>query len=311
MGDISVLYVSKVTLWPGMGNVVHTHDYWHFSIGLNGKVQGLDGKVSAEYPSCNCNPPGQPHSGMVCVEEQRSINVMFFVNDRKLEKQMENFDFESLRPEAIHRDVLERIADQIDKLKPSQEFLDAAVSYYFHLVMESAQNTYTEEAPKLLADRALDFIEQNYMKQLRLEDVAEYIDRTKSYTSYLVSNTTGQTVVEHLNAVRIKHACTLLAYSDTSVDHVSEVCGFTNVKNFCRVFKNIVGTTPTRYRTSHVTEDMRYDGDLKDLDAPYGHLSYTYVPSARKCVSSSFSSLCTPKGRVRKGRASPPLRSSA
>jgi AraC-like DNA-binding protein len=207
---------------------------------------------------------------MVCREKQRGVNIMFFVHDRKLEKQLENFNFRLLRPDGAFVPVLMSILDQIEKLKPSQEFIDAAVSYYIHLVLESGLDAQAmEPGPESLADRCLNFIEQNYMNQLRLEDIADHIGRTKSYTSFLVSNTTGQTVVEHLNAVRVKHACTLLAYSDAEIEHVSEVCGFTNVKNFCRVFKNIVGTTPTRYRTSHATEDMKYYGVLKALDAPY------------------------------------------
>lgn len=285
MSDISVLYVSYVTLWPGMGNVVHTHDYWHWSTTLSGVTETLTGERSSGKPSITCARPNVPHAGIVCREEHKGVNIMFFVHDRKLEKQLENFDPRTVRPEGTFTPVLTNILDQIDRLKPSQEFMDAAISYYLRLVLENAQ-TYQalEPGPETLADRCLNFIEQNYMKQLRLEDIADHIGRTKSYTSYLVSNTTGQTVVEHLNAVRIKNACTLLAYSDTPIDHVSEVCGFTNVKNFCRVFKNIVGTTPTRYRTSHGTEDMCYYGDMKDLDAPYNCLTYTYVPSARKCI---------------------------
>lgn len=283
MHDISVLYTSYVTLWPGMGNVVHSHDYWHFSAVFSGRTRDFNGNVSPNHPCCSCEPPGKPHSGMICIEEQKSINVMFFVNDRKLEKQLENFDFRSLSPEAMFIPELQKIADQINRLTPSQEFIDAAFSYYFHLLLDSAQ-AHNATGPETLSDRCLSFIEQNYSQQLRLEDLADYIGRTKTYTSYLVSTTTGQTVVEHLNAVRVRNACTLLAYSDTPIDLVAESCGFTNIKNFARVFKNIVGTTPTRYRTSHSVGDMTYTGDLNDLNVPYNGLSYTYIPSARKKV---------------------------
>ena len=79
-----------------------------------------------------------------------------------------------------------------------------------------------------------------------------------------------------------------VAYSMTEdMEHFTEPVYITekdNTKNFCRVFKQIVGTTPTRYRTSHEIKDMCYSGDYCELDMPYERPTYTYVPSARKCI---------------------------
>jgi len=284
MQDISVLYLSKVTWMPGMRNVRHTHDYWHFSMGVTGENINADGTLCKH--GCTCCAPGVPHAGTWGRTECDSFNIMFFVHDKKLYKQLEAFPFEQLRLENLFVPVLENILEQCRTLTPTQEFVNSAFSYYLHLVMESNQmNGRVEPQPETLTDRCLAYIEANYMKQLKLEDVADHIGRTKSYTSYLVSTNTGSTVVEHLNEVRIKNACTMLAYSDASVETVAEECGFTNVKNFCRVFKNIVGTTPNRYRTSHAVDDMDYMGELKELDIPYQRPVYTYIPSARKCVN--------------------------
>ena len=284
MQDISVLYLSRVTWMPGMKNTVHTHDYWHFSMGISGENIDEDGGLRKH--GCSCVAPGMPHAGTQARTESDSFNVMFFVHDKKLAKQLEVFPFEQLRLEDLYVPVLENIVERCRIIGPSQEFVNSAFSYYLHLVMESNQmNGRVEPQPETLSDRCLAYIEANYMNQLKLEDVAEHIGRTRSYTSYLVSNTTGSTVVEHLNTVRIKNACTMLAYSDASVETVAETCGFTNVKNFCRVFKNIVGTTPNRYRTSHSVDDMRYLGDLQELDVPYDRPVFTYVPGARKCVN--------------------------
>ena len=174
--------------------------------------------------------------------------------------------------------------EKAHELKPSQEFINSAFSYYIRLLMEGQFACETSSKLESPAERCLSYIEENYMKQVRLEDVAEHIGRNKSYTSALVSKATGMTVVEHLNGVRVKNACAMLAYSDVPIEQVAETCGFTNTKNFCRVFKQIVGTTPTRYRTSHEIKDMRYIGDYTNLEVPYEIPVYTYVPSARRCI---------------------------
>ena len=285
MRDISVVYLSYVCLLPGMGNLPHSHDYWHFSAHISGATQPLStNKVYTARPHCHCVPPGTPHGGMVCTEKQKGINIMFFVNDRKLEKQLQGFDFHALSPSALHMDLLLSIIEQIHTLKPSQEFMDSSISYYLHLLMESAANLPQKEVPPSIADKCLSYIEANYMNPFRLEDLADHIGRTKSHTSYLVSSITGQTVSEHLNAVRIKHACTQLAYSDAPIDDVAAACGYTTTKHFCRIFKELVGCTPTRYRTSHNVDDMFYKGDAQDLNVPYDDLVYTYVPRAQKFI---------------------------
>ena len=123
------------------------------------------------------------------------------------------------------------------------------------------------------------------MHPIKLDDVANHIGRTNNHTSFLVRSVTGLTVVEHLNLVRIKNACSQLAYSSAPLEAVAAACGFRDVKYFCRVFKGIVGTTPTRYRTSHVVSDMCYSGDPMELDVPYSDSAYTYIPGARKCIN--------------------------
>jgi len=281
--DISVLYLSDVTLLPGMGNTVHTHDYWHFSMLLSGRMETQEGKAIAM--GISCIPPGVPHAGLTCTERSRAINVMFFVHDRKLDGQLRAFPFWKLRKRETFSTELENIMEKAHTISPSQEFINSAFSYYVRLLMEGGRNICdSEPQSETLAERCLSYIERNYMNQVRLEDVAEQIGRNKSYTSSLVSRSTGMTVVEHLNRVRVKHACAMLAYSDVAIEQVAEVCGFTNTKNFCRVFKQIVGTTPTRYRTSHEIKDMCYSGDYQELNVPYGCQVYTYVPSARKCI---------------------------
>ena len=285
MQDVSVLFMSKVTWLPGMSNVVHTHDYWHFGIALGGETENITGERRPSF-GCYCVPPGVPHAGVISRATNDSINVMFFAHDRKLEKQLEQFPFRELGQDQLFIPVIERLLEHTRTLAPSQEFVNAAFSYYLHLVMEANQASGAlQPEPENLTDRCLAYIEENYMRQIRLEEIAEHLDRTPNYISSLVSNATGMTVVEHMNAVRVKNACTMLAYGSASLDEVCEACGFTNIKTFTRVFKNSMGTTPSRYRTSHAVDDMRYLGDLSELDVPYDRPVFTYIPGARKCVN--------------------------
>lgn len=51
----------------------------------------------------------------------------------------------------------------------------------------------------------------------------------------------------HIEA-KMRRACELLAYSDANVSGVADALGFSNVHNFCRAFKKVVGVTPLGYK---------------------------------------------------------------
>lgn len=285
MSDISVTYLSKSIVIPGMGNITHTHDYWHFCLICRGAAQMPDGTLRLA-PACYCAPPGTTHGGYTFVEEQYNINIFFQVHDKTLSHRLESFPFPKLKGEQLFPSVLLNIAEQAHTLAPSQDFLDSAVSYYLHLLTEANRETEaTQPHTATLAEQCVRYIEENCAKPLRLEDVARHIGRTPNYTSYLVRSSTGMTVVEHLTAARVRNACSLLAYSSTPIEAVATACGFSDVPYFCRVFKSKIGITPNRYRTSHTATNLYYTGETKDLTIPYKEPSYTYIPAARKCVS--------------------------
>ena len=104
------------------------------------------------------------------------------------------------------------------------------------------------------------------MHQIRLEDIAEHIGRTTAYTSHLVKSATGMTIMEHLREARIKNACRKLAYSDIAIDEIIPSCGFISESYFHKVFREKIGTTPNRYRTSHAVNDTFYQGEDAALD---------------------------------------------
>ena len=82
MDSISVLFLSRVTLLPGVELRPHIHDYWHFAVSMKGEIRGKDGK-RGYAPACSCIAPGIPHADCVCVEELHSINAMFLVIYKK------------------------------------------------------------------------------------------------------------------------------------------------------------------------------------------------------------------------------------
>ena len=284
MQDISVLYLSKVSLIPGAGYRAHTHDYWHFTLILRGASQFDDGSALPHLPFCKCSPANAISPGAVCTEERHSINVMFLVHDKRLHRKLDTFPFHSLREEGLHIPVLMNIIEQARDLNPGQDFIDFAFGYYLHLLFATHTPAPGVSHTADLTEQALTYIEDNYMRQIRIEDIANHIGCTVSNISHVLKKTTGMTAVDHIREVRIKHACRLLAYSNIPIDEVISSCGYISASYFHKEFKQKVGTTPNRYRTSHVGNNTFYHGEEAALDVPYLGEIYTYIPGARKCI---------------------------
>ncbi|NRD79439.1 helix-turn-helix domain-containing protein [Bacillus sp. BRMEA1] len=98
-------------------------------------------------------------------------------------------------------------------------------------------------------ERGISFMEENFSNsQLRLEDVARFVDRNPSYFSHLLASKTGSNFTDVLSGIRIKEAKRLLTESNKSVKEVSNLAGFHNTNYFSRMFKEQTGMSPREFR---------------------------------------------------------------
>lgn len=281
MTDITVRYLSEIKFPKGIGYHTHTHDYWHFILSFLDPTHSANGRTT----KCTCYPAGALNHSDYAPNGRHDINIMFVVNNKFLSRRLEMIPFGDLDEADLHISLLKKIMDQVRTLNPTQEFVDFALGYYFLLIAETYENSKKRaNSSAELVEKALSFIDENYMLPITLEEIAAHINRTTYHLSHLFREATGKTVVEYLRSIRIKKACMMLAYSDISIDEVITSCGFNDSSYFFRVFKTEMGTTPNRYRTSHQRQHTYYDGDEASLDVPYTDPCYTYIPGARKCI---------------------------
>lgn len=103
--------------------------------------------------------------------------------------------------------------------------------------------------------KAVDFISQNYSRNINLEITAEYVQKSKNYFSYLFKKELGVSFVEYLNIVRIGEAKKLLDTTDDRTYEIAEKVGFSDYKYFSSVFKKIVGVSPSKYKKGEWNEE--------------------------------------------------------
>lgn len=93
-----------------------------------------------------------------------------------------------------------------------------------------------------------EYVDQNYMKDIHLEDLASIAGMTATAFSRFFKLRTGKSVSDFIIDIRLGHATRKLMDSSMSVAEISYECGFNNISNFNRIFKRKKGCTPKEFR---------------------------------------------------------------
>lgn len=96
--------------------------------------------------------------------------------------------------------------------------------------------------------QAVDYIKENYNKDLNMAVVSNYISMNYSLFSFLFKQYVGQNFVGYLKETRIAEAKKLLEYTDMKVVEISQAVGYDNEKHFMKIFKSVCGVSPSEYR---------------------------------------------------------------
>ncbi len=114
---------------------------------------------------------------------------------------------------------------------------------YFERVIEDKRNT-----SQLPVRKAKQFINENYMRQITLEEVAEAIELSPAYFSTVFKKEVGINFSDYLISCRIEAAKDRLKNGNLPVSLIAEEVGYVDAKYFSKTFYKLVGLKPTEYR---------------------------------------------------------------
>ena len=100
----------------------------------------------------------------------------------------------------------------------------------------------------LYGQRVYLYVEQNFDRQLKLEDVASYFHLNKCYFCSVLKKELGKTFSQIVNEVRVEKSKELLREGNLSTLSIALSVGFNNQNYFNMTFKKLTGMTPLQYR---------------------------------------------------------------
>lgn len=135
---------------------------------------------------------------------------------------------------------------------------ELATSYLLQMlwleIYENADIKYTKDhinesaSSQARLQLMMQYIHQNYIRDISLDDIAEHAKISKSTVLNLFRKYLHITPINYLINYRLNEAAHLLSKTEKKINTIAYETGFNNVDYFCRLFKRHYQLTPTKYR---------------------------------------------------------------
>lgn len=105
-----------------------------------------------------------------------------------------------------------------------------------------------QESIKARVERTLDVMRNNLGMQVSIQELAASANLSHAYYALQFRRHTGQSPRSYFNQLKVTKACEYLTTTSAKVESIAHLVGYEDPFYFCRLFKRIVGKTPTEYR---------------------------------------------------------------
>ncbi|WP_160720516.1 AraC family transcriptional regulator [Bacillus sp. USDA818B3_A] len=120
---------------------------------------------------------------------------------------------------------------------------------------------------KFVADLIKRYIEDHFMEQFSIEDLAKNVGLSVSRASHLFKETYGITIIQSAINMRLKNAIDRMRYTPMTLEVIAESCGFGSYSYFHKAFKKRFGISPKEYRDMFDQVDHNFNEKLTRITA--------------------------------------------
>lgn len=144
--------------------------------------------------------------------------------------------------------VMETALYQVQAAKPKMQTSEPKVQA--EKTQISAEEDNNPQISQNKIKEISDFISQNYMHDISMQDAAQFMNYSDTYFCKLFKHGFGSNFTTYLTKYRIREAQRLLKITNFSIKEISTRIGYADSNYFTKVFKRQMGMNPSEYRDS-------------------------------------------------------------
>lgn len=279
MLQTKILWAAGSDLPPGWPILSHSHEFYHLMYICSGKAMFiLDGiPYQASKGDCVMIAPHVTHE--VPADSHSLLDVYelkFTISDSSIETLLKQAG------PVIHDDTtnMEQTLQHIihnwaANTTPEQEMAETllaslilTIQMTLSVIPEQVSTYIDTSAYTDLTKKIIQYVENTHTESFSLDELETALGYNKRYLCSVFKENTGITIVEYLHHVRVRHATRCFYYHDVPVSITAQCVGFTTSLHFTRVFKQLVGITPSQFR-EHYSLNKHDISERDRLATPY------------------------------------------
>lgn len=167
----------------------------------------------------------------------------------------EDYDRYIRLPKLIEVDnpkLIERKLDALTKMcKSANDLRMAYLSYgtmelFFDLFIQK-RNRPVPDKDDIITRKIILYLESNISRNLSSKEISSHLCMNYNYVSSVFKGKTGMSIMEYHEKIRMNEAARLLMNSNMNISEISDRLGFGDPLYFSRVFKKVMGYSPSDY----------------------------------------------------------------
>ena len=153
--------------------------------------------------------------------------------------------------------IFHLINQEAESAKPMSDMM---IKSYAYQLMSYLGRNYANKSARVQNDnsahlerlnKVLEYISANYTSGISTRDLAAMCFLSEAHFCRFFKSAVGKSCTDYINRYRIEKAAILLTNTNESVSVIASQTGFDDLNYFSRVFKQIKGLSPSKYRKGY------------------------------------------------------------
>lgn len=117
------------------------------------------------------------------------------------------------------------------------------LTYDYH---EAKFNKYND-----VVNRVIEYLTNNIREEVSLKNIAAYVNYTPNTLCNQFKKSTGKTIFDYLNEIRIQYSWKLLVHTEKTIAEIAYDSGYNSISHFNEQFVKYSSLIPSAYRSTH------------------------------------------------------------